>query len=111
MNSAVVNVKIDQKLKKRAQKVASDLGFSLSSLINAYLKELTRTKTVTFSTRKEEPSEYLIQSLKESAEDIKAGRVVSFENPKDAVDYLDKIIDADRKTKENRLYKKVSQTA
>src|SRR3989338_8383991 len=88
MNSAVVNVKIDPKLKKRAQKVASDLGFSLSSLINAYLKELTRTKTVTFSTRKEEPSEYLIQSLKESAEDIKAGQVISFETWQEEQKYL-----------------------
>ncbi|OGY28522.1 MAG: hypothetical protein A3F33_03045 [Candidatus Woykebacteria bacterium RIFCSPHIGHO2_12_FULL_43_10] len=101
MNSAVVNVKIDQKLKKRAQKVASDLGFSLSSLINAYLKELTRTKTVTFSTRKEEPSEYLIQSLKESAEDIKAGQVISFETWQEEQKYLNDLIDHDRKHKKS----------
>lgn len=88
MNTAVVNVKVNPKVKKDAQKVAERLGLSLSSLINGYLRHLIKTETVTFSL-KEEPSEYMIQALKESKADIKAGRVSpTFTNAKDAIAWL-----------------------
>lgn len=89
MNTAVVNVKIDPKTKKEAQKVARDLGVSLSSLIKAYLKEIIRTKTVTFSARPEVPSEWLIKTLKQAEADRKAGRVSpTFDNAQDAIAWL-----------------------
>lgn len=90
MNTAVINVKVDPKVKRQAQNVASNLGFSLSSLINGYLRNLIKTKTVHFSlAEKEEPSEYLIKALKESEEDRKAGRVSpSFGNAEDAIKWL-----------------------
>lgn len=101
MNTAVINIKVQPDIKKRAQIVASELGFSLSSLINAYLKQLVKTKTITFSTSSEEPTEYLLQALRESKEDIKKGRVVSFDNSDDAINYLDNLIEHDRKTSNN----------
>lgn len=89
MNTAVINIKVQPDIKKRAQVVASELGFSLSSLINAYLRQLVKTKTITFSTSCEEPTEYLLQALRESKEDIKAGRISSsFTNANDAVAWL-----------------------
>lgn len=88
MQTAVINVRVEPKTKKEAQTVAKNLGFSLGSLIEGYLKHLVRTKTVHFSL--EEPSEYMIKSLKEAEEDIKAGRVSpSFDNIKDALAWLD----------------------
>ena len=45
----VINIKTDKEVKKDAQKVASDLGFSLSAVINAYLKQFVRNKEVYFS--------------------------------------------------------------
>lgn len=101
MNTAIVNVKVDPRVKKEAQRLAEDLGLSLSGLINAYLKQIIRTKTVSFSTAAEEPSEYLINALKESREDIKAGRVVSFDNPDDALAFLDKMIADEKKLRKN----------
>ena len=59
MNTAVIITKTEPEVKKRAQELAKDFGISLSSLINAYLKHLIRTEKVTFSTAREEPSEYL----------------------------------------------------
>lgn len=89
MSTAVVNVKVNPKVKYEAQIVAEELGFSLSSLINGYLRQLIKTKTVHFSASEEEPSDYLIQSLKEAEEDIKAGRVSpGFTNAKAAIDWL-----------------------
>lgn len=97
MQTAVINVRVEPKTKKEAQSVAKNLGFSLGSLIEGYLKHLVRTKTVHFSLS-EQPSEYMIKALKRSDEDIKAGRVVSLKSPKEALRYLDKIIDEHKKS-------------
>ena len=97
MNSALINLKTDPKVKKQAQKVASDLGFSLSSLINAYLRDLIKTKTVCFSlSKKERPSQWLLNSIKEAKKDIENDRVSpSFDNAKEAISYLDRVIKQD----------------
>jgi len=44
----VINIKTDKEVKKNAKKVAEDLGFSLSAVINAYLKQFVRNKEVYF---------------------------------------------------------------
>jgi hypothetical protein len=62
-------------------------------LIHAFLKNLTLTREVTFKAPSEEPSDYLIQALKESEADRKAGRYYSFSNADDAVAFLDDIIE------------------
>lgn len=100
MNTAVVNVKVDPLIKRKAQKVAEEMGLSLSALVNGFLKHLIKTKTVIFNAS-EEPTPYLLRALKESKEDIKAGRVVSFENPKDALTYLDTMITNEQKNSKN----------
>lgn len=101
MNTAVINIKTNPDTKEKARAIASELGFSLSSLVNAFLKQLIKTKTVTFSTVDEEPSEYLLNALKESKEDIKTGRVVSFDKTEGAISYLDKLIDNEKESKKN----------
>ena len=92
MKTAVINIKTDLTTKKRAKKVAEELGFSLSTLANAYFKTLIKTKEVHFSANpKEEPSEYMIESLKEAEKDVKAGRVSPrFSNAKEAILWLKK---------------------
>ena len=45
MDASVINIRTDTQLKLAAQRVADNLGFNLSSLINAYLKNLVKTKT------------------------------------------------------------------
>lgn len=88
-NTAVINIRTDLKVKKRAQKIAQELGLNLSVLINAYLKQLVRTKSVSFSLD-EEPTDYLLKSLRESKKDIRKGFVSSaFDNAKDADEWLD----------------------
>ena len=44
----VINIKTDREVKKDAQKIAADLGFSLSAIINAYLKQFVRNKEIYF---------------------------------------------------------------
>ena len=95
MNSAVINIKTNPQVKAKAQAVAEELGFSLSSLINGYLKHLVKTKAVHFTTS-EEPSDWLIKILKENEKDKKAGKLISFKNFEDEMAYLDKMIENDK---------------
>src|SRR3989338_7923575 len=88
MNTAVIITKTEPATKKQAQRIASELGVSLSSIINAYLRQFVRTKRIEFDL-KEEPSDYLLRSLKESQEDVKEGRVSpKFSNAEDAIKWL-----------------------
>jgi len=47
--STVINVKTEKEIKEKARKIAKEMGFSLSSLINAYLRHFLRSKEVYFS--------------------------------------------------------------
>lgn len=90
MNTAVINIKTEPSTKKGAQKVASELGISLSSLVNGFLRDLIKTKTVKFCADDEIPSEYMIKALKENERDRKKGRISpAFKNAKDAIAWLE----------------------
>ena len=88
-NTAVINIRTDAGVKTKAKEIAEKLGLSLSGIINAYLRQLIRTKTVSFSVS-EEPSDYLLKSLVQSKKDIKEGFISpAFDNAKEADEWLD----------------------
>jgi addiction module RelB/DinJ family antitoxin len=87
MNNAVIQIRTDQELKESAQKVAEELGFSLSSLIKAFLKNVTRTKTVTFSTG-EVPSTWLIQQMTKAKKDLQTGDYHKFDSETESLEFL-----------------------
>ena len=97
MQSAVINFTTEGKIKQEAQKVAKKMGISLSTVLNNYLRHFVKTKTVVFSAVDETPNQYLINALKESEEDVKAGRVTTFKNAQEELDYLDKEIADERR--------------
>lgn len=97
MNTASILIKTDPQVKANAQKTAEKMGLSLTSVINRYLRHFITVETITFSVKDETPNQYLINALKESEEDVKAGRVISFDNPKKALDYLDREIADERR--------------
>ncbi len=72
MKTAVLNIKIEPKVKKEAQKVADELGFTLSAIINASLRNLARTKTISYSLL--EPSERLKKSIESARKDRALGK-------------------------------------
>ena len=90
MNTAVINIKTEDNLKKQAQGVASELGLSLSSLINAYLRQLVRTRRVELDLG-EEPSEYLKSVIKFAEDNYKKGNTSpALKTGKEAVTWLEK---------------------
>ncbi|MGH8651208.1 MAG: type II toxin-antitoxin system RelB/DinJ family antitoxin [Burkholderiales bacterium] len=89
MNTTTIHIKTDVQTREAVKKVAEEFGFTLTSLVNALLKQIARRKRLTLDLD-ETPNQYMIESLKKSEEDIKAGRVSpSFTNAKDAISWLD----------------------
>lgn len=89
MNSTIINVKIDPKVKKEAKKVISDLGLTLSGAINGFLRQLIRTKTIAFTLNEDNPSSYLLSSINESEKERINKKHYTFNNHKDAIKFLD----------------------
>ena len=47
-----INIRIDDKLKKEAEKLFNDLGINMSSAINVFLKQSVREQKIPFEIRK-----------------------------------------------------------
>ncbi len=92
MNTASILVKTDPKIKEKAQKTAEEMGISLTSVINRYLKHFITTKSITFTAQDEVPNQYMIDDLEQSEEEHKAGKTIAFDNKKDIHSYLDTLI-------------------
>jgi addiction module RelB/DinJ family antitoxin len=87
MNTTTIHIKTEIKTRNDAKKVAEEFGFTLTSLVNALLRQIARTRRLALNLE-ENPTPYMIDSLKQSEADVKAGRVISFASGKAALDYL-----------------------
>ncbi|MBI5452269.1 type II toxin-antitoxin system RelB/DinJ family antitoxin [Candidatus Gottesmanbacteria bacterium] len=74
----VINVKADLEVKKNAQKLAKELGLTLSAIINAYLKQFIRSRELYF-TSQIQMSPGLERLLGPIETDIKKDRNISAE--------------------------------
>lgn len=88
MKTAIINVKIDEQVKARAQKVAKSFGIPLSTLVNAYLTELGDTGQIHF-TAVEVMTPKMEKIFEQALKEIDAGEVSeSFDTAEDAIKYL-----------------------
>ena len=88
----IVNIKTDRKIKQNAQKLAGELGLSLSAVVNAYLKQFVRNKEVHFAVAPHMTPE--LEDLLQAVErDIKHKRNLSpaFSSLKTMDAYLDSL--------------------
>jgi addiction module RelB/DinJ family antitoxin len=89
MNPAVINIRTDSKLKAAAAKLARDLGLDLSGVMNGFLREFVRSKSVSFSLASEEPSEYLKKAIANAERERREGWVSpAFSDAKAAIAWL-----------------------
>ena len=88
----VIHIKTDPEVKENVQKIAQELGLSLSDVVNASLRNFIRTREVIFSDipRMTPEFEKLLGPIEE---DIKNNRNLSssFDNAEDMDKYLDSI--------------------
>jgi len=73
MNSTAIYIKTEAGTKEKAQKVAKELGLSLSAVVNVLLKQFIKTKTVTFSVNDEIPNKKTLAIMKQAEENYKKG--------------------------------------
>jgi addiction module RelB/DinJ family antitoxin len=86
----VVSIKMDKKVKEQASKLAKEMGFSLSAVINATLYQFVKNKELHITV---EPrmTAYLENIVAEAKRDYKAGRHIKrFKNMEDLIVDLDK---------------------
>ena len=87
MKTSALSIKIDPKVKYEAQKVADQLGFSLSAIVNASLKNLARSKTVSYSLL--EPTPLLKNAIDSARADRARGKSIGpFNSSKDMMKSL-----------------------
>ncbi|OGG59566.1 hypothetical protein A3C89_01245 [Candidatus Kaiserbacteria bacterium RIFCSPHIGHO2_02_FULL_50_50] len=85
MNTAtILNIKTSKSLKEEAKNIASELGLPLSTVINAFLRQFVRERSVTFDARLT-PTPYLERVMEEARREYKAGES---KNAKDFVAHL-----------------------
>jgi addiction module RelB/DinJ family antitoxin len=91
MNNTVISVKVDKKIKEQAMEVAKSTGIPLSSLINAYLRQLVATRRIEIYAP-EPMTPKLERAIAAVEADIKQGKNLSpkFTNAKDAIAWLNK---------------------
>ena len=91
MSNTAIYIKTEIETKKEAQKVANELGLSLSAIINGYLKQFIKTKTVTFSANDEIPNDTSLKLMKDAEVNYKKGNhSPKFTTGEDAAAWLEK---------------------
>ncbi|OHA03752.1 MAG: hypothetical protein A3J10_04255 [Candidatus Sungbacteria bacterium RIFCSPLOWO2_02_FULL_54_10] len=85
----LLNIKTDVAVKREAKKFAEAIGFPLSTLINASLKQMIREQSVNFAVPLR-PNRKTARLIKKADEDFKKGIHISpvFDNAEDAIAYL-----------------------
>lgn len=89
---AVINLKTDPELKKRAAEVANRLGISISAVLNNELRRFSIEQSVVFDVP-ENPNASTSKILAESKKDIDSGDYYKFKDNDDALEFLTKQLD------------------
>ena len=80
-----MHIKVDKDIKEKSAKIAHNLGLSLSTVVNASLRNFIKTETFSVSTG-EKMTPYMESWLEEIEKDIKAGKNLS--KPYDSAEEL-----------------------
>ena len=92
MAKTIVNIKTEKEVKENAQKIARDLGLSLSDVLNASLRNFIRSREVYFSAipRITPEFERLLGGIEKDIKDRKNLSPV-FDSADKAVEYLNSL--------------------
>ncbi len=77
MAQTLVNFRIDEKTKKEMEEVCEELGITMTTALNIFIKKMTREKRIPFDVSVDPfYSENNIKAIKESIKQLKEGKVV-----------------------------------
>ncbi|MFH1048440.1 MAG: type II toxin-antitoxin system RelB/DinJ family antitoxin [Patescibacteria group bacterium] len=91
--TAVINFKIDKKIKTQAQKIAHAMGLNLSDVLNIYLRGFIKVKELHISLNEDEsnPSDKLLEAVKEARKEFKGGKMKSCKSIDSLITRLEKM--------------------
>ena len=81
----MINIKVDSKLKQKAQKMARTFGLPLSTVVARKLEEFVNDGRLVFE-KPLVPNAKTAKLIKESVRDFKAGKMENFSGPFNGVD-------------------------
>lgn len=91
MSKSVINIKTDARTKRELKQFAAELGMPMTAIINAQIKQMLRSRTVTLTTDLK-PTPYLEKILHEVEEDLKTGKnITRTKNLEEALAHLDSL--------------------
>lgn len=77
MAQTLVNFRIDEKTKKEMEDICSELGITVSTALNIFIKKMTREKRIPFEVSIDPfYSESNMKAIEESVQQLKEGKVV-----------------------------------
>ena len=90
--SEIISIKADTKVKREAMKTAKELGFTLSAVVNAYLRQFIKDKAVNFIVERT-MTPRLEKELDAFERDIKLNRNFDgpFESPAELKKYFESL--------------------
>ncbi len=83
----MVNIKLDKKLKNQASKLAEQMGFNLSSIISATLRQFVVNKEISISL-KPKMTPYLESIISDVKKEKQSDKSPVFENATEAIAWL-----------------------
>lgn len=84
----IITVKTNSQVKRKAAKLAAQLGLSLSDIINVSLAQFVQTKSLQVGIG-EQPSPALQRAIAHAQAELHAGKASPvFDNAEDAIKYL-----------------------
>ena len=88
----MINIKADRAVKEEAQRLAEELGLSLSAVVNASLKHFVRTREIHFRIDPT-PTPYLKSIIRQAEKDFRAKKNISkpIRTAKELDRYLDRL--------------------
>lgn len=92
MNTTGIYIQTEPEIKRKAEKTARDLGVDLSTVLNGYLKQFIKTKTVELKEDQgETPSPYLKRTIKQAEKNRKTGNHSPvFKTAEESIAWLEK---------------------
>ena len=77
MAQTLVNFRIDEKTKKEMEEICDELGITMTTALNIFIKKMTREKRIPFDVSVDPfYSESNIKAIEESIKQLKEGKIV-----------------------------------
>lgn len=90
--TSAINIQVDTETKKAATEILNDLGLSMSTAINIFLKQIIKTDGLPFEVKNPKPNKELIEALKEGnkiLKELETGKRQGYNNMTDLINSLD----------------------